>query len=145
MLPFFVTEADYTLDDSFWNDESPVGKWNFFSSYSSSCINFHNYHSSLFAIFVTKFQLIFRTMEFIFFFTIDCISLQCFASILIVQLRKSFYSFIERVHYHHALLTSAKNSTLKISHESIQLRWRIRRTKQMKIFALKQNKTNKRV
>lgn len=25
-LPFFIsTEADYTLDDSFWNEESPVG------------------------------------------------------------------------------------------------------------------------
>lgn len=22
----FITEADYTLDDSFWNDESPVGE-----------------------------------------------------------------------------------------------------------------------
>lgn len=22
----FIAEADYTLDDSFWNEESPVGK-----------------------------------------------------------------------------------------------------------------------
>lgn len=28
---FHFTEADYTLDDSFWNDESPVGKFNIHS------------------------------------------------------------------------------------------------------------------
>lgn len=33
ILSFFLSrsfaEADYTLDDSFWNDESPVGKFEF--------------------------------------------------------------------------------------------------------------------
>lgn len=24
---FFVSEGDYTLDDSFWNEETSVGKW----------------------------------------------------------------------------------------------------------------------
>lgn len=37
----FVTEADYTLDDSFWNEETSVGK--FFFLNENSILSFNNY------------------------------------------------------------------------------------------------------